>query len=698
MSLAEQPQPRHRPRIGRYAVVGRIGQGGMGMVYRGLDETLDREVAVKTLTVEGTLDDESRQRFEIEAKAAARLQHSNIVTVYELGEDRGVPFIAMELLPGTDLEALVRTPEAMLLQEKLEVMIQILRGLAFAHEHGIVHRDIKPSNIRLLDDGTAKILDFGIAKLGATSVTRTGMMVGTVYYMSPEQIRGKRLDGRSDVFSAGVILYELLSGRRPFTGNGSAEVLFKIVNEEPAPLPDDLGPATERLQEIVTRAVAKDRDKRYPSATAMADDVAAVLATLSVAPTAAEVESVGRCRALIRSGNLDEGTRELRELLARTPGSVEARRALRAATREMQQRQRPRPGDEAGYPELDATFRASPTRREPATAVQAPTVTQAPEAHPAGGRLLLAAAGLGLLAALASGALLLWGGRWLAPAPSPPLHLAVRSSPPGAEVLVNGQPSGVTTDGELTVPAPRGGELQLGFRKPGYQEISLPLRAPFGPAVSVALTPEPVRILVVSQPPGATVSLEGKALAGVTPLEVEVASAREQTLDVRLDGYEPQEVRLVPGEINDRVELSFQPVRPPGRLRVVSDYPIDVIRGGETLAQARTAANVSLPAGRQEVRLVSRQYFLDQRSMVQVPAGGETSLRLPPLGAISIRAIPDNCEVSIDGRFVDYPPILERQIVSGRHQVGFRWPDGTRRDGTVEVPAGGIAYQMGRKD
>jgi len=698
MSPAEQPQPRPRPHIGRYAVVGRIGQGGMGMVYRGLDETLDREVAVKTLTVEGSLDDESRQRFEIEAKAAARLQHSNIVTVYELGEDRGVPFIAMELLPGTDLETLIRSPDAMLLQEKLEVVVQVLRGLAFAHEHGIVHRDIKPSNIRLLDDGTAKILDFGIAKLGATSVTRTGMMVGTVYYMSPEQIRGKRLDGRSDVFSAGVILYELLSGRRPFTGNGSAEVLFKIVNDEPAPLPDGLGPAGERLQGIVARALAKDRDKRYPSATAMADEVAGVLATLTVPPTSAEVQDVSRCRALIRGGQLDEGTRELRQLLARTPGSVEARRALRAATREIQQRQQPGPVAEADYPELDATFQASPTHREPATAVQPATVTQVPEARAAGGRLLLAAAGLGLLAAVASGALLLWGGRWLAPAASPPLHLAVRSSPAGAEVLVNGQASGVTTDGELTLPAPRDGELQLTFRKSGYQEISLPLRAPFRPTVSVTLTPEPVRVLVVSRPPGASVSLGGKALAGVTPLEVEVASAQEQTLEVRLDGYEPQEMLLVPDKLAERVELALQPVRPPGRLRVVSDYPVDVMRGGDTLAQAQTAANVSLPAGRQEVRLVSRQYFLDQRSIVQVPAGGETSLRLPALGAISIRAIPDNCEVSIDGRFVDYPPILEKKIVSGRHQVGFRWSDGARRDETVEVPAGGIAYQMGRKD
>src|SRR5262249_2690360 len=144
---------------------GRIGKGGMGMVYRGLDEALEREVAIKTLTVEGTFDAESRKRFEIEAKAAAKLQHPNILTVFELGEERGVPFIAMELLPGADLETLLRSGDPLLLQEKLDIAVQVCRGLTYAHEHKIVHRDIKPSNIRVLDDGTAKIMDFGIAKL-----------------------------------------------------------------------------------------------------------------------------------------------------------------------------------------------------------------------------------------------------------------------------------------------------------------------------------------------------------------------------------------------------------------------------------------------------------------------------------------------------------------------------------------------------
>src|SRR5688572_21326485 len=203
MLPAGEPSGRLRKRIGKYSIVGRIGRGGMGMVYRGLDEVLEREVAVKTLTVEATLDEESRQRFEIEAKAAARLQHPNIVTVFELGEERGLPFIAMELLPGADLETLLRSGEPLLLREKLEILIQVLRGLHYAHEHRIIHRDVKPSNIRLLEDGTAKIMDFGIAKLGSTGVTKAGMMVGTVHYMSPEQVRGRALDGRSDVFSVG---------------------------------------------------------------------------------------------------------------------------------------------------------------------------------------------------------------------------------------------------------------------------------------------------------------------------------------------------------------------------------------------------------------------------------------------------------------------------------------------------------------
>ena len=240
-----------------------------------------------------------------------------------------------------------------------------------------MHRDIKPSNVRLLEDGTAKIMDFGIAKLGGTHLTKTGMMVGTVHYMSPEQVRGKPLDGRSDVFSAGVILYELVAGERPFRGEGATQVLYKIVNEEPPP-PDlaALGALGPKLQSILSRALAKDPGARYPGAAAFADELAAVLEEAQKAgpPTPAlAVEALAAAREAARAGHGDEAVARLRGLVAAHPGFPEARRALRALVREQKHRRQPAAAEPAGYPELEATFQAAPTRRESATGLL-PTV------------------------------------------------------------------------------------------------------------------------------------------------------------------------------------------------------------------------------------------------------------------------------------------------------------------------------------
>ncbi len=369
--LPRAADPRTRPRIGRYLITGRIGRGGMGMVYRALDESLEREVAVKTLSADGSLDADSRRRFEVEARAAARLQHPNIVTVFELGEDRGLPFIAMEMLPGADLEALLRSGEEIPLGEKLDIVAQVCRGLAYAHERGIVHRDIKPSNIRLLDDGTAKIMDFGIAKLGGTHLTKTGMMVGTVHYMSPEQVRGQPLDGRSDVFSVGVILYELLAGERPFRGEGATQVLYKIVNEEPPP-PDlaAVGELAPRLHEVLSRALAKERDARYPGAAALAEDLAAVLEELQKAqgPTPAlAVEALAAAGRATPRGRGEEAVARLRGLVAAYPDFLDARRALRAALREQATKDAPAPGRAGRLPGARGHVpgRAHPARRSP---------------------------------------------------------------------------------------------------------------------------------------------------------------------------------------------------------------------------------------------------------------------------------------------------------------------------------------------
>jgi serine/threonine protein kinase len=710
MLPADQPEKAVRRKIGKYAVVGRIGRGGMGMVYRGWDEVLEREVAVKTLTIEGTLDEDSRQRFQIEAKAAARLQHANIVTVFELGEDRGLPFIAMELLPGVDLETLVRSGDPLLLEEKLEIMVQVLRGLHYAHEHGIVHRDIKPSNIRLLEDGTAKIMDFGIAKLGATGVTKTGMMVGTVHYMSPEQIRGKTLDGRSDVFSAGVILYELLSGQRPFVGENATAILYKIITDPPPGLDPSVAGAAPDLQAILDHALAKDPAARYATATLMAEDLAAVATRLrgpAAAPPPDVLEAVNLSRRLIREGRVEDAVRRIQEAADRHPRSLEARRALRTATRERERRLKPREPESQDFPELDVTYQASPTRRSPETVLgPGPPATgtvaapPAPAPSPSHGRTLLWAAGAALLVALTAGVLLLArGGRDPEAAQA---TVRVRSQPPGARVFLDGRDTGVVTDGEVTLPAGTG-TVMLVLRKPDYREASRVLRLPLaGTDLRFALEPVPVMAAVslpiVTEPAGASVTVDGEAVKGATPVTVSLDPAREHRIAVRLDGHAPQEVRIAAGAAPAEVRLTLEPAGPQGRAAVGASYPLDVVWRGKVLSRGQPSPEVSLPAGRQVLTLVAPTYFLRQNVTVDVRPPAVASVAAPALGKINIRANPDNCQVFIDGAFVEYPPILDRAIVVGEHKVAFKWPDGARQEESVEVGRGGPAYVMGRKD
>jgi len=692
-----------RKQIGRYRITGRIGRGGMGMVYRGVDDSLEREVAVKTLTAEGALDEDSRRRFEVEARAAARLQHPNIVIVYERGEDRGVPFIAMELLPGTDLEALMRSGEEMLLAEKLGVVIQVCRGLAYAHERNVVHRDIKPSNVRLLDDGTAKIMDFGIAKLEGTQITRTGMVVGTVHYMSPEQVRGQKLDGRSDVFSLGVILYELLSGHRPFRGEGTTQVLYKIV-AEPHPRLEvpglgDLGP---RLESIVDKALAKDKGARFAGAAEMATELQAVLGehlrTSGAAPLPQEV--LAEARRDLREGRPDDAVDHLRTLVLRHPGSVDARRELRTALREREQRDQPVPPAADDFPELEATHQVSPTSREAETAQQSTvTVAGSTRVSPPPRRRGVAWVGVAALAAAAAGTFLLLG-RTAAPPVPVEVRIPVRSQPMGASVLVDGRDSGVLTNGELVLPSPVPRRVELTFRKPGHRDevrsVSLPL--PAGEAVSASLQSDIPVIPVRTTPPGARVSLDGEQVAGATPLQLSLDPGTPHVVGLLLDGFVPREVEVGAGAVPEQIAVVLERLPPPGRLAVSSSYPLDVQWRGQLLARGEVSPVVSLPSGHQVVTLVSAALFLRAEVAVDVPAEGQAVFEAPGVGRLNARALPDNCEILVDGAFVDYPPILDRPIAAGRHTVRFRWPDGSTRDEAVEVKPASAAFVTGRKE
>ncbi|HTY58197.1 MAG TPA: serine/threonine-protein kinase, partial [Bacteroidota bacterium] len=252
--------------ISHYKIIEKLGEGGMGIVYKAQDTKLDRPVALKFLPQHMTSDAVEKERFVHEAKAASALNHPNITTIYEIDEVDGNMFIAMEYCEGRTLRQIVES-EQLSVKSVLDIGIQVCEGLAMAHEKGIVHRDIKSDNIMLTARNQAKIMDFGLAKLkGASKLTRAGSTLGTASYMSPEQAQGEDIDRRSDLFSLGIVLYELLTGQLPFRGEHQSAIIYSIINEEPQPLARFNNRVSPRLEEIVSKALAKDRDERYQHA------------------------------------------------------------------------------------------------------------------------------------------------------------------------------------------------------------------------------------------------------------------------------------------------------------------------------------------------------------------------------------------------------------------------------------------------
>jgi serine/threonine protein kinase len=270
---------RRSERFGRYEILTELGRGAMGIVYQARDPKINRVVAVKTISMAGQPPEEEREfreRFFREAEAAGRLSHPGIVTVFDMGEEpeTRAPYIVMEFVAGQSLDKLLsRDDHKLPLEAALQLTLELAEALDCAHGQGVVHRDLKPANILLTEDGHAKIADFGVAKLNLANPTLAGRTLGTPAYMSPEQLNGEAVDGRSDLFSLGVILYTVLTGYRPFQGNSALTVAFKVVNRDPVPatvLDTDLPPG---LDYIIGRAMAKDASQRYQRGMEMVLDI-----------------------------------------------------------------------------------------------------------------------------------------------------------------------------------------------------------------------------------------------------------------------------------------------------------------------------------------------------------------------------------------------------------------------------------------
>ncbi|UCC38323.1 MAG: protein kinase [Candidatus Aminicenantes bacterium] len=264
-------------KIGKYKITNSLGKGAMGIVYKALDPDISREVAIKTIHFDlvsvGTDKEEMMKRFLREAQAAGKLTHPNIITIYDVGREKDLTYIVMQYIEGQSLQQIFSSRKKFSIPELVELFSQLCDALDYAHQHGIIHRDIKPANILMDKKRNPFIVDFGVARVETSTITQTGTTVGTPSYMSPEQVMGKKIDMRSDIFSLGVILYELLTGKKPFEAENITTVIYKIVNEVPPPLSKVKKSLPVAFEHIVGKALAKDPKERYQNCKELAADL-----------------------------------------------------------------------------------------------------------------------------------------------------------------------------------------------------------------------------------------------------------------------------------------------------------------------------------------------------------------------------------------------------------------------------------------
>jgi len=277
-------------RIGRYEIVEEIGRGSMGIVYKARDPIIGRFVAIKTVRL-GDFSaahqiEELKTRLVREAQSAGSLSHSNIITVFDVGEEDGLSYIAMELVEGVSLEAMLESKQVLAESTILHIARQVADALGYAHQRGIVHRDIKPANIMLTQDGRVKVADFGIAKIGSTKMTQTGVLLGSPSYMAPEHFLGHGLDGRSDIFALGIVLYELVTGQTPFAEDNLGTLSYKIVNEDVLPPKRRKPTLSPQLNDLVMKALARDPGQRFQNATELCATLDVILGKSSTASPA----------------------------------------------------------------------------------------------------------------------------------------------------------------------------------------------------------------------------------------------------------------------------------------------------------------------------------------------------------------------------------------------------------------------------
>ena len=680
--------------VGRYRILDFLGAGAMGEVYLAEDPHIERKLAIKTVRLVGRPQevDDRKKRLLREARAAGRLLHPNVVALFDAGEVDGLLYLAFEFVEGSDLaQRLERGPLS--LREVLRIVRQVADALHYAHGQGIVHRDIKPSNILIDTIGRVKVADFGIAKMAgqSTELTMAGSVMGSPQYLSPEQIRGEELDGRSDIFSLGVVLYELLSGNRPFAGETITTLVYQILHKEAPPV-SALRAVPPRVEELLRRMLAKDRDERMATAAEVARELAAIEAELSdeTLAAAAGSDELERTFALPRrTGTVSPGT-----VVPPPP---------------------PPPAVPTG-PSTPPT--ATLTQVPPLPQIPPPPALQAPAAAPAQGRRsvlpwLLVAAGLVLLVGLAAG----WGiwSIW---------QSRVKAAQQTAEIgteTETGTETAAETEGEAetelspeeTSPEPVArGDFQTAKPSPVQADLprdqpaDLSRQEPAPPTRPTQVPPAPP--VQREERPAPAPPRERPAPVPVVPAQPE---PEEEEAEPEPVAERPAALEAADQTVRTGLDVAFR-ITPPDAFILVDGR---VIGKAQEWSGQRGARTYTFPGPGSYLVKVRKPGMKDHRIAVEASGAGVTTpitVRLRSMAAaevetsdlqaiqvreaVAFRAEPENAVVSVDGQEMgsarQYSGGLGKRgwlaLPPGRHRVSVSAPGFRRQDYLVDVTGG----------
>jgi serine/threonine protein kinase len=625
-------------KAGRYQIVSELGRGSMGVVYRGFDPVIGRTVAIKTMLVEGLPPsefEEYKQRFQREAQSAGVLTHPNIVTVYDFGEDAGVLYLAMEFLEGKSIQQLVEKHNVMPIETLLPMYEQICGALDHAHQHKIVHRDIKPANIMILESGLVKVTDFGIAKVMSMGMTQAGQILGTPNYMSPEQVKGRSVDGRSDIFSLGVILYELVTGEKPFGGQNITTVIYKIINEDPIPPRQLDATISPGLSYVIQKSLAKSPDERYQTCRELAEDLRNYKNLGGISTPNATV--VIRVPPIVAQ-----------QVEPALPSHVEPRIEQRFAPPAVQPRVTP--------PEVEPRRvqapPPAPAPREPRPPVAAPVISAPRPQQKSSSSAVSIILGIILIAVLGGGGYYYYNFIYLpqqqgketststgvpAGGTTSSTTAATPKEIPGSTVSATNQPGATSTQPPATEASTA-------------QPSNTPSNTTDNSTTTTASTKNG-RVSVTSNVKGASISVDGQSTRWVTPHTLDLPAGQHE-ISISKDGVN-----------SEKVTVDVQGGRPISKKLELAEaaQPAPAPKSDSTTPATTTAATGTAPAN-------------------PPVTGGE--------GKIAIFTTPPGLEVTIDGKVVGASPQYAT-LPTGDHTFSVKCPNLDPQIHTFKIKAGG---------